>query len=128
MAASRWIALVALLAALPAACQTATPPEERPALVISPTPESRAELAGLVSTALGAEVALAADAFTADSLLIVERVPHRDPRGVRIQGREAGTPHHFRLLLVGDACTLLHVGTGRRWPLTSTTCAPAAGV
>jgi hypothetical protein len=127
MAASRTIVLLALLTALPAACQTAAPPEERPALIVAPTADSRAELAEIVSAALGAEVALPHDALTADSLLIVERAPHRDPRGVRIQGREPGTPHHFRLLLVGDTCTLHHLGTGRRWPLTRTTCA-AAGV
>lgn len=65
---------------------------------------------------------LAHDALTRDSLLIVGRSQARDVRGVPLNGRELGRPQHFRLLLRGSQCVLLHVETGRSRALPHTTC------
>ncbi len=98
------------------ACQNAPAQNDAPAIVTDPTPESRAELLRVVTTALnGARVRLADDALTSDSLLIVEREQHT--------GREFGRPDHFRLMKSGSRCVLEHQGTGGRWQLTETTCA-----
>jgi hypothetical protein len=56
--------------------------EERPALIATPTEQSRAELLGVVTSAFnGRSVTLADDALTRDSVLIVERREPRDAQG-----------------------------------------------
>ena len=97
-------------------CALSFAQSEVAAVIDKPTGESRAELAHAVSSALdGASVRLAEDALTRDSLLIIER-PHT--------GRDVDKPEHFRLLKVGEQCTLVHERTGRRTTLASTTCQP----
>jgi hypothetical protein len=96
-----------------------------PAVIPSPTPESRAELARVVAGALhGAPLTLADDALTSDSTLVIEPVRPRDAGGVPLNGRERGRPEHFRLVKNGSRCVLVHEGTGRRFTLAAATCAP----
>jgi hypothetical protein len=119
------IAIAAMLAF--AACATASSRGDQPAVLTSPTPESRAELARIVEGALhGAPVTLADDALTRDGTLIIERAPARTRDGVPLSGREMGRPEHFRLLKRGSRCVLVHARTGRRWTLKEATCAPKA--
>lgn len=107
------------------ACKNGTLQEETPALVSEPGPESRAELQGLVSTALGGvDVLLADDVLSESSVLIVERQARRDPQGKRLPGRELGKPEKFQLLLSGNHCVLLQQSTGKRWDLQETRCIP----
>ena len=62
----------------------------------------------------GSEVVLARDALTNDSLLIIE------PQ--HLTGRDLRRPEHFRLVLSGARCVLVHEGTETRMRLTDTTC------
>lgn len=116
----------ALLGALGlAALQTCSAPPDVPALITTPTAESRAELARAVSRALnGAPITLADDALTRESTLIVERARARDLDGRPLTGRETGRPQRFRLVKSGSRCVLVHEGSGRRWTLASVTCSP----
>jgi hypothetical protein len=108
-----------------AACATASGREDRPAVLTTPTADSRAELARRVSAALhGAPVTIAADALTRESTLIVERTPRRTADGVPLSGRETGRPEHFRLVKQGSRCVLVHERTGERWTLKAATCSP----
>jgi hypothetical protein len=108
-----------------AALQTCSPPPDVPAVITSPTAESRAELARTVSHALnGASITLADDALVRESTLIVERARPRDLEGRPLTGRETGRPEHFHLVKSGARCVLVHEGSGRRWTLASTTCSP----
>jgi hypothetical protein len=107
------------------ACATAASRRDLPAVLTSPTPESRAELARIVGSALhGAPVTLAEDALTGDGTLIVDRAVARTRDGVPLSGREMGRPERFRLVKRGSRCLLVHERTGRRWTLSAATCAP----
>jgi hypothetical protein len=79
----------------------------------------------VVSEAMnGAPVTVADDALTFEDTLIIERSASRDAKDMNLRGRDTGRPEHFRLVKSGSRCVLLHVETGRRWTLTSATCAP----
>jgi len=96
-----------------------------PAVIIHPTAASRADLERAVSAAFhGAPVRLADDALRHDSLLIVGRAQARDVRGLPLNGRELEHPQHFRLILRGSHCVLLHLETGRARVLQHTACRP----
>ena len=106
-----------------AACATAPSPGERPAILIKPTAESRAELARTLKGALhGAPITIADDALTRDSTLIIERAPARTKGGVPLSGRQTGRPEHFQLVTKDSRCVLVHERTGRRWTLRAATC------
>ena len=100
-----------------AACATVSAGRDVPALITTPTAESRAELRRVVSRALnGASLTIADDALTRDSVLIIERALS--------SGREMGRPEHFRLVKNGARCVLVHERTGKRVTLASAGCAP----
>lgn len=110
-----------------AACATASPPGDRPAILTRPTAESRAELARTLRGALhGAPITIADDALTRDSTLIIERAPARSKGGVPLNGRQTGRPEHFRLVTKDSRCLLVHERTGRRWTLRAATCSPVS--
>jgi hypothetical protein len=118
------LAILVLLA--PAACGTLSA-QEQPAVVPTPTAESRAELARVVSAAMnGQPVTLADDALTRDSVLSIERRTPPGPQGRAATGRTLEAPEQFRLVLRGTRCVLVHAASGREWGLNETRCAPAA--
>ena len=107
------------------ACAQRSTQADAPAVLVSPTEATRAELLRIVGEAMnGAPVTLAADALTADDTLIVERAARRDAKDMNLGGREMGRPNHFRLVKRGASCVLVHVETGRRWTLASAACSP----
>ena len=117
--------LIACALASVGACKMAPIRQDAPAVILEPSPRSREELAGAMSAALnGVTVTLADDALTRESTLVLERAKHRDASGLPVQGREMGMPERFRLVKSGTECVLVHEGTGRRFTLRETTCAP----
>ena len=118
-------ALLAACALSLVACRTAVARPDVAALVAAPSSSSRDELARAMSEALGGvRVTLADDALTRESTLVLERARQRDDRGLPVQGRELAPPERFRLVKSGADCVLVHERTGKRFPLTRTTCAP----
>ena len=114
--------LVLALVGLPA-CRAWPAPRAHPAVIAHATAASRADLERAVSQALaGARVRLASDALTRDSDLIVARAQARDVNGMPLNGRELGRPQHFRLLVRGSRCLLLHLETGKAHELPHTVC------
>jgi len=108
-----------------AACASMASGRDVPAVITSPTPESRAELTRVVRRALhDAPVTLADDALTRASELIIERSRPRNASGVPLSGREMRRPEHFRLVKNGSQCVLVHEHSGKRFPLAAATCAP----
>jgi len=108
-----------------AACHARGEPPEVPAVLTHPTPESRAELLRVVKEALhDPPLTLADDALVQDGELVVERVVRRDASGNPLGGRDTGRPERFRLVKSGESCVLVHEGSGRRFTLSSATCAP----
>ena len=114
--------VVVAAAALLASCATAGPRPDSlegavAAVIVEPTPQSRAALLQAVTDALGQEPLLADDALTRESTLIVERR--------HLEGRERGRPDRFLLFKAGGRCVLMHESTGQRSPLVATRCAEA---
>lgn len=95
-------------------------------MLAAPTEQHRAELARAVAAAMGGQpAALAADALTRDSELLVERRTPPGPQGRAATGRTLEAPERFRLVLRGDRCLLVRVADESEWRLASVTCAPA---
>jgi hypothetical protein len=119
-----WCATWAAALVLIGACETLSAREPQPAVLTHASAQSFAELNRVVSLALnGAPVRLAGDALTHDSVLIVDRAQARDAAGLPLNGRELGRPERFRLVKRGPQCLLIHERTGKRWILSSVTCA-----
>jgi hypothetical protein len=122
---SRTSAALLTAALVPAACHPRPAAPDVAAVITDATPQSRAELARVVSHALeGATVTLADDALTGDSTLIIQRASRRDAQGLPLNGRETGRPERFQLVKNGPRCVLLQERTGRRFELAATTCSP----
>jgi hypothetical protein len=111
------------------ACRTAHPRPDVPALIVGPTPHSRAALRQAVSTALGGvPVTLADDALTHASTLFVEHARRYDPSGLPANGRQFSAPERFQLVKSGSECALVHERTGKRFALAATHCSPRASL
>ena len=109
-----------------AACQAPAPQRDVAAVLLNPTPQSRAQLANALNEMLGvSSVTLADDAFTRSSVLLIERSPARDPDGVRITGRDYGKPETLTLVKSASACVLVNARDGMRIVLTDATCREA---
>jgi len=98
---------------------------ERPAVIAAPSASTRAELVRVVTLAFdGVPVTLAADAFTRDSVLTVERRTPAGPQGRAATGRTLDVPARVRLVLDGARCELVREVDGRRFPLRDVRCVP----
>lgn len=107
---------------LTSACASIAKPDT-PAVIVDPTPVTRAELHRAVAEALHrTDITLADDALTRESLLLIERTPARDPTGQRLSGRDFGKPEQFQLVMSNARCTLIHQATGQRYDLPGTRC------
>ena len=96
-----------------------------PAVIVNPTPESRAELQRAVSEMLsGADVLLADGALTQSSTLTIERRRSGSLDNPPLSGRDLGSPERFHLLLTGTGCVLVHESDEATVSLTETDCVP----
>lgn len=124
-----------------AACQGTGPADEPAedvrAVITERTPAGIAALRGAIETALpGRRILLADDALEESSLLVVERRGYRRLEGSPVTGVPDQTPQRFRLVLADgpssprrpaaaarpEACELVHLNTGKRYPLPTTRC------
>ena len=117
-----------LVSVVAAACQSTgsdEPTPAVPALITESTAMSAAEIRDAVATALpGRRILLADNAFETSSLLVVERRRHERLEGSLASGVADEEPQRFRLLLGTDNCELIHLNTGKRYPLPKTRCHP----
>lgn len=117
------IAMVVLSAALTSACANSVAQAERPAAIVNPTAESRAELLSTVQKALNNRpLTLADDALTQDSVLVIEPARPRDAESQLLNGRELGMPERFQLVKQDSKCILIQERTQQRWVLNKTGC------
>jgi hypothetical protein len=99
---------------------------ERPALIASPSANSRAELSRVATLAFnGVPVMLADSAFTLDSVLWVDRLTPPGPQGRAATGRTLEEPARLRLVLYGSRCELVRDRDGHRFELHDVPCVPA---
>jgi hypothetical protein len=119
----RSISMAACVALLAGGCKMNSVHEDRPARIVNPTAESRAELQRVVSDMLfGADVALADDALTTASVLTVERSRSRSLDNPPLSGRDLGQPERFQLVTTGKQCVLIHDNGRARYALRETEC------
>ena len=119
-----WLALAACRS-MAASGDSPGPTVDTPAVIVHPTPESRAAIRQAVSVALnGAPVTIADDALTDDGVLLIEHARLRDPNGMLVNGRDPGVPERFHLVKSGERCILVQDRTDRRTVLTGAQCAP----
>jgi hypothetical protein len=119
----RIIALLGSIAVITAACKMNSVHEDRPALIVNPTAQSRAELRRVVSDMLhGADVSLADDALTTSSVLIVEHSRSRSLDNPPLSGRDLGQPARFQLVTTGTQCVLVHESDQARYELLEAEC------
>lgn len=110
-----------------AACRAPARQPDVAAVLVDPTPQSRAQLANAVNEMLRvSSVTLTDDALTRSSTLLIERSSARDPGGVRITGRDYGKPETFTLVKSGGDCVLVSGRDDRRIVLTDATCRVAS--
>jgi hypothetical protein len=121
--ASAHVPLTLAFTLLLAGCNLNDVHDERPARIVAPSGESRAELKRAVSEMLhGADVMLADDALTGSSVLVVERNRIRSIENRPLSGRDLGRPERFRLVTSGDRCVLIHENDDARYELFETDC------
>jgi hypothetical protein len=116
-------AVIAGIALVMVGCQTLANGEDVAARITNPTAHSRAALQNTVNDVLMTDVALAADALTDSSVLIIEQHPPRNMRSPPSQGRNLDMPIRFRLVLNGSDCILIDQRDNSRYVLEMTTCA-----
>lgn len=106
-----------------AGCRMNVVRDERPAVIVEPTGESRAELKRAVSELLsGRDVMLAENALTESSVLVVERNRIRSLDKPPLPGRDLGRPERFRLVTTGERCVVIHENDDERYELLKTEC------
>lgn len=114
-------------ALLLSACASSSSSRDVPAVIVDPTPATRAELRLAVQRALHSDpILLSDDALTRSDLLPIDRIPRRDSRGRLMNGLEIGRkPEMFRLVRSGQACVLIHDDAEQlRQTLQGTLCRP----
>lgn len=114
--------LIPVCAVVMVACKNVVPDEERSAVIVNPTDESRAALQQAVDAALNTRVLLADDALTDTSLLVIDRQVPRSIEGAPAQGRTMEMPFQFRLVTDGTNCVLVDKRDGTRHVLANTEC------
>jgi hypothetical protein len=96
---------------------------DRPAVIVNPTPESRAALETAVRSALhGVPVTLGEEALTGSNILVVDRLRRRGPNGLPLGGRDLGPGERFELVKNGPDCVLIRHRTRERFTLPGTQC------
>ena len=113
---------LSVCAAAVVACKNVAPDGDQAAVIVDSNDASRAALQQVVNNALNTEVALAADALTDTSLLIIERKVPRSLAGSPAQGRTMDMPIQFRLVSNGSDCILIDQRDESRHKLQDTSC------
>jgi uncharacterized lipoprotein YbaY len=106
-----------------AGCKNVAPETDQPAVIVNPDSASRAALQAAVNGALQTDVALADDALTQDSLLVIERRIPQTVEGSDAGGRTMQAPIQFQLVLNGADCVLVDQRNQARTILADTDCA-----
>ena len=114
---------IVVMVVIVASCETHSPINDVPALIVGPTPASHGELVSIVSSVLGqSPVMLSHDALTRTNLLTIER-----KRIQRIEGdpdgrRMAEIPSQFRLVINKSDCVLIDSQDQSRYKLKESSC------
>jgi hypothetical protein len=103
-------------------CKNVAPDADQAAVIVAADAASRAALQQTVNAALHTDVALADDALTGTSILIIERKIPQSIEGSPAQGRTMEMPIQFRLVTDGTNCILVDQRDASRHILADTRC------
>jgi len=113
-----------VLTAVTAACASAASEKGEPAVLSKTSPDIRAEITDVVSKALhGRNVLIADNSLMMTNRLIIER-RNAVHNGITVMTRDDPMPDHFRLMISGTSCSLVHEQTGKAYPLSKVVCKP----
>jgi len=118
---TRAIALAVFVMSI-SGCKNVAPDADQAAVITDPDAASRAALQQTVNTVLRTDVALASDALTDTSILIIERKMPQSIEGSPAQGRTMEMPIQFRLVTDGTNCILVDQRDASRHVLADTRC------
>ena len=118
---TRAIALAVFVMSI-SGCKNVAPDADQAAVITDPDAASRAALQQTVNTVLRTDVALASDALTDTSILIIERKIPQSIEGSPAQGRTMEMPIQFRLVTDGTNCILVDQRDASRHVLADTRC------
>ena len=106
------------------ACSNSVPVEQEVSAVVSaPSHQVSEEIEVAIANLLGQkEVVIAANAFTKDSILTIERFAHQTANGQLINGRVTEQPLLIALVKKGQQCFVKNVQTGDVVALKYTKC------
>lgn len=94
-----------------------------PAILINSQPKATKILEDTISTSLhGTEITLSKNAFTHDSIIIIEPTKIQSIRLPHGMGRNVRQPEKYQLILDGGQCFLLHDKTQLTWHLGNLKC------
>ena len=114
---------IVVMAAIIASCETHSPINDVPALIVGPTPASHGELVSIVSSVLGqSPVMLSHDALTRTNLLTIERKRIQRIEGDHDGRRMAEIPSQFRLVINKSDCVLIDRQEQSRYKLMEISC------
>lgn len=104
------------------ACASSASEKEKPAVLSISSPDIRAEITDVISKALhGSNVQIADNSLMETNRLIIER-RNAVHKGITIMIRDDPMPDHFRLMMSGKSCVLVHEQTGEAYPLNMAVC------
>ena len=118
---ARALAFIACAMTL-AGCKNVAPDADQAAVIVDADAASRAALQQTVNATLHTDVALADDALTETSVLIIERRMPQSIEGSPAQGRNMEMPIQFRLVTDGTNCILVDQRDASRHILADTRC------
>lgn len=118
---ARALAFIACAMTL-AGCKNVAPDADQAAVIVDADAASRAALQQTVNATLHTDVALADDALTETSVLIIERKMPQSIEGSPAQGRNMEMPIQFRLVTDGTNCILVDQRDASRHILADTRC------
>ena len=104
-------------------CKTMTEQEPVKALLSEMTESTQLQIVKAVSTSMnGKSVKITEGSFSSDNRISVSTNMTATFEGNPINGRVSELPQHYQLMLLGNACYLVHEETGTEYALENVSC------
>lgn len=119
----KFLGMLVVFSIATSGCKTMGDQESYAAVIAQPNAESLLELTKAVSTAMdGRSVKIAENALTTSNTLSISANTQRTLDNNPVNGRIQERPQHFKLMLRGAECFLVHDETGIEYTLEYTVC------
>ena len=117
------VAILLAMAFILVACKTMPPQESVKALLSEMTESTQLQIVKAVSTSMdGKSVKISDNSFSTENRMSVSTNMTATFEGNPINGRVTDKPQHYQLMLLGNACYLIHEETGIEYALENVSC------